>query len=75
MVIKSLTELRNFQKIYNKIIQKQLQMRMRMKHLKKDIYIQKKDKTLLIMWNWYNSILMEYEKIIRFVRQKTESTN
>ena len=48
-------DLRKFQAIYNKIIQKQFQMRMIKKHPKKDIYIyiyiyiQKKDKRLLII--------------------------
>ena len=38
-----------FQKIHKKIIQKQLQMRMIKKYLKKDIYLQKKDLKLLII--------------------------
>ena len=38
-----------FLKIHNKIIQKQLQVRVIKKYLKKDIYLQKKDKKLLIM--------------------------
>ena len=37
------------QKIHNKIIQKQLQMRIIKEYLKKDIYPQKKDRKLLIM--------------------------
>ena len=37
------------QKIQNKIIQRQLQVRMPRKYLKKDIYLQKKDKKLLII--------------------------
>ena len=36
-------------KIYNKIIQKQLQMSMIKKYLKKDKYLQKKDKKLLMI--------------------------
>ena len=41
-------ELRKPEKIHNKIIQKQLQMRMiKKKYLKKDIYLQKKHKKLL----------------------------
>ena len=38
-----------FQKICNKIILKQLQMRMMKKYLKKDTYFQKKYEKLLIM--------------------------
>ena len=40
---------RSFKKIYSKVIQRQLQMRMIKKYLRKDIYLQKKDKKLLIM--------------------------
>ena len=38
-----------FQKIHDKIIQRKLQKRMIKKCLKKDIYLQKKDKKLLII--------------------------
>ena len=38
--------------------QRQSQMRMIKKHLKKDIHLQKKKKKLLIIWE--NSIIMEY---------------
>ena len=37
-------------KIHNKIIQKQLQISMIKKYLKKDTYLQKKDKKLLMKW-------------------------
>ena len=37
-------------KIHNKIIQRQLQMNMIKKYLKKDTYLQKKDRKLLIIW-------------------------
>ena len=50
------------QKIHNKIIQKQLQMSMTKKYLKKDIYLQKKSRKLLIIWDYCNSIIMEYQK-------------
>ena len=44
-----------FQKIHNKIIQRQLQMRTinkyLKKYLKKDIYLQKKDRKLFIFWD------------------------
>ena len=33
------------------------------KYLKKDIYHQKKDRKLLMIWDWYNSIIMKYRKI------------
>ena len=41
-------KLQKFQKIHNKIIWKQLQMGMTKKYLKKDIYLQKKTKKLLM---------------------------
>ena len=44
LVIKVLTKSLNFQKMYNKIIQTQLQIRMIKKHLKQDIYLPIKDK-------------------------------
>ena len=44
ILIKLLTKLQGFQKIHNKIIQRQLQM----KYLKKDIYHQKQDRKLLM---------------------------
>ena len=37
------------QKIHNKIIQKQLQMKIIKEYVKKDIYPQKKDRKLLII--------------------------
>ena len=36
-----------FQKLHNKIIKRQLEMRMIKKYLKKDIYLRKKDKKIL----------------------------
>ena len=39
LLIKLLIKLQNFQKIHNKIIQKQLQMSMIKKYLKKDMYL------------------------------------
>ena len=45
--------------------QRQLQMRMIKKHLKKDIHLQKKKKKLLIIWD--NSIIMEYQKTINLL--------
>ena len=42
-------KLRVFPKTHNKINQKQLQMRMIKKYLKKDIYLQMKDEKLLII--------------------------
>ena len=52
-----------FQKIYNEIIQRQFQIRM----IKKDIYLQKKDKE-----NWWskinnNGVIMEYQKLINLL--------
>ena len=46
-----LTKLPKFQTIHHKLIQRQLQMSMIKKYLKKDIYLQKKDKKLLMSWN------------------------
>ena len=37
------------------------------KYLKSDIYLQKKDIKLLIIYYWYNSIIKEYQKIINFL--------
>ena len=51
-VIKFLTKLQKFQKLYNKIIQLQLsmlQMSMIKKYLKKDIYLLKKGNKLLMI--------------------------
>ena len=45
--------------------QRQSQMRMIKKHLKKDIHLQKKKKKLLIIWD--NSIIMEYQKTINLL--------
>ena len=39
-----------FEKIHNKIIQKQIKISMIKKYLKKDIYFQKKDMRLLMNW-------------------------
>ena len=49
LVIKLLIKLGKLQNINNKIIQKQLQMSMIKKYLKKDIYLQKKHKKLLMI--------------------------
>ena len=37
------------------------------KEIPKDtyVYIQKKDRKLLMIWDWYNSIIMEYQIIIK----------
>ena len=48
-LIKLLTKLQKFQKVHNKIIHRQLQMRMIKKYLKKDIYLQTKGKKLLMI--------------------------
>ena len=62
--------LRGFQKIYNKIIQRELKMVMIKKYLKKDMYLKKKDKKLLMNWHWNNSIIMQYQKIINLIDNK-----
>ena len=51
LVIKLLIELRKFQDIHNKIIQKQLQMSTKKKYLKEGIYLKMKDKKFLINLN------------------------
>ena len=48
-LMKLLTKSQKFQKVHNKIIQRQLQMRMIKKYLKKDIYLQTKGKKLLMI--------------------------
>ena len=63
-------KLRGFQKIYNKIIQRELKMVMIKKYLKKDMYLKKKDKKLLMNWHWNNSIIMQYQKIINLIVNK-----
>ena len=60
-------KLRGFQKIYNKIIQRELKMVMIKKYLKKDMYLKKKDEKLLMNWHWNNSIIMQYQKIINLI--------
>ena len=53
--------------IHNKMIQRQLQMNMTKKYLIKDMYLQKKYRKLLMIWDQYNSIIMEYQKIINLL--------
>ena len=47
-------------KTCNKIIQKQLQMSMKKKYLKKDIFLQKKDRKLPMIW----ANIIEYQKTL-----------
>ena len=58
------------QKIHNKIIQKQLQMSMTKKYLKKDIYLQKKNKKLLITLISIQQYNKEYQKIINLLNNE-----
>ena len=44
-------KIEKFQKIHNKINQRLLQINVIKKYLKKDMYLQKKDKKLLMNWN------------------------
>ena len=46
---KLLIKLQESEKLHNRVIQKQLQTSMIKKHLKKDLYLQKKDRKLLII--------------------------
>ena len=50
-------------------------MSMTNEYLKKDIYLQKKDRKLLTIWDWYNSIIMEYQKIINFSHNAPNQLN
>ena len=65
--MKFLIELRKFQKIHSKTIQRQLQISMIKKYLKKDIYLQKKDRKLLMIRYEHNGIIIKYQtnKLIR----------
>ena len=63
-----MTELRKFQKTHSRIIQKQLQISMIKKYLKKDIYLQKKDKKLMMIKDENSSIIMEYQKITNVLK-------
>ena len=60
-------ELQKFQKIHNKIIERQLQTSMIKKYLKIDIHLQNKDRKLFMIWDYYNNIVMEYWKIINLL--------
>ena len=42
-------------------------MRMIKKYLKKYMYLQKKDRQLLMIWDWYNNIIMENQKMINLL--------
>ena len=37
------------------------------KHIKKDIYIQKRDRKLLMIKDYYNNVITEYQKIINLL--------
>ena len=71
-------KLQKFQKTYNKIIRRQLQMRMIKKYLKKyfkkDIYLLKIGNKLSIIWDSYNSIIMECQKIINLLDNTPNQT-
>ena len=60
-------ELGKSQEVQRRIIQKGLKMRMIKKYLKKHIYLQKKDRKLLMIWDYHNSIIMEYQRIINLL--------
>ena len=47
---------------------------MKQKFQKKDIYLQKKDKNLLINYNQYNNIIMEYRKMINLLDNTSNQT-
>ena len=66
-----LIKLQNSEKICHRIIQKQSQMSIINKYLKKYIYLQDKDRILLMIWDQYNSITIEYQKIINLLYNKS----
>ena len=75
LVTKLLIELRKSQEVYHRIIQKKLQTNMIKKYLKKDIYLQKKSRKLLMIWD--NIIVKQWDiknnnvtKIINFLDNK-----
>ena len=55
---------RKLQKTHNNIIQRKLQMSIVKKYLKKDLYLQRKDRKLLMIRDYYDNKIMEYQKII-----------
>ena len=67
LVTKLLIKSWKFQSICNKIIQRELEMNMIMKNLKKDIYLQKRNRKLLMIWDQYSTVIMEYQRIIDFL--------
>ena len=66
-----LIKLQNSEKICHRIIQKQSQMSIINKYLKKYIYLQDKDRILLMIWDQHNSIIIEYQKIINLLYNKS----
>ena len=64
LVITLLMKLRKLQKTHNNIIQRKLQMSIVKKYLKKDLYLQRKDRKLLMIRDYYDNKIMEYQKII-----------
>ena len=57
-------KLRKLQKTHNNIILRKLQMSIVKKYLKKDLYLQRKDRKLLMIRDYYDNKIMEYQKII-----------
>ena len=53
-------KLQKYQKLPNKIIQRKLKMNIRQKYLKKDIYLQHKDKKIIDDLRLIYGIIMEY---------------
>ena len=64
LVTNLIIELLWFQKIYKRVIEKQLHMSMIKKYLMKDIYLQNKDRKLLMIRDQYNST-RRYNSIIQ----------
>ena len=57
-------KLRKLQKTHNNIIQRKLQMSIVKKYLKKDLYLQRKGRKLLMIRDYYDNKKLEYQKII-----------
>ena len=72
LVITLLIKLQKFQKIRHKIIQRQFQMIMIKKYLKKNICLQKKDKKLLMNYKKSQKFQKIHNKIIQRQLQMTK---
>ena len=77
LIIKLLIKLQKSQKLCKKKKKSETVTNEHNKEIpKKDIYLQKEDRNLLMIWDKYNNAIMEYQKIINFwdntINQSTE---